>query len=71
MWVALCRLTSDRGQDKESQRGLCTAGQVFRSLKTTLLGSRRVGLGSNFKFYKPLIWCCPGSCTVQHMHFTI
>ena len=43
------------GQDKELQRRLCSAGQVFRSLKAALFSSRRVGLGSNIKFYKSLV----------------
>ena len=46
---------ADGGQDKELQRKLCSAGQVFRSLKATLFSSRRVGLGSKLKFYKSLV----------------
>ena len=42
-------------QDKELQRRLCSAGQVFRSLKANLFSSRRVGLGSKLKFYKSLV----------------
>ena len=43
---------ADGGQDRETQRRLCSAGQVFRSLKANLFSSRRVGLGSKLKFYK-------------------
>ena len=42
-------------QDKELQRRLCSAGQVFRSLKANLFSSRRVGLGSKLKLYKSLV----------------
>ena len=41
---------ADGGQDKELQRWLCSAGQIFRSLKANLFSSRRVGLGSKLKF---------------------
>ena len=53
--VELWRVQADGGQDKELQRRLCSAGQVFRSLKATLIFSRRVGLSSNLKFYKSLV----------------
>ena len=46
---------ADGGQDKELQRRLCSAGQVFRSLKANLFSSRGVGLGSKLKFYKSLV----------------
>ena len=45
---------ADGGQDRELQR-LCSAGQVFRSLKANLFSSRRVGLGAKLKFYKSLV----------------
>ena len=45
----------DGGQDRELQRRLCSAGQVFRSLKANLFSSRRVGLGAKLKFYKSLV----------------
>ena len=54
---------ADGGQDMELQRRLCSAGQVFSSLKATFFSSRRVRLGSKLKSTSP--WCCPGSCTVQ------
>ena len=41
---------ADGGQDRELQRRLCSAWQVFRSLKANLFSSRRVGLGSKLKF---------------------
>ena len=41
---------ADGGQD----RRLCSAGQVFRSLKANLFSSRRVGLGAKLRFYKSL-----------------
>ena len=34
---------------------MCSAGQVFRTLKANLFSSRRVGLGSKLKFYKSLV----------------
>ena len=55
---------ADGGQDRELQRRLCSAGQVFRSLKANLFSSKRVGLGAKLKFYKSLV--LPRlSCTVQ------
>ena len=46
---------ADGGQDRELQRRLCSAGQVFRSLKANLFSSKRVGLGTKLKFYKSLV----------------
>jgi len=46
---------ADGGQDRELQRRLCSAGQVFRSLKANLFSSKRVGLGAKLKFYKSLV----------------
>ena len=40
---------ADGGKDRELQRRLCSAGQVFRSLKANLFSSRRVGLGSKLE----------------------
>ena len=40
---------ADGGQDRELQRRLCSAGQVFRSLKANLFSSRWVGLGAKLK----------------------
>ena len=46
---------ADGGQDRDLQRRLCSAGQVFRSLKANLFSSKRVGLGAKLKFYKSLV----------------
>ena len=46
---------ADGGQDRELQRRLYSAGQVFRSLKANLFSSKRVGLGAKLKFYKSLV----------------
>ena len=46
---------ADGGQDRELQRRLCSAGQIFRSLKANLFSSKRVGLGAKLKFYKSLV----------------
>ena len=48
-------MQADGGHDKELQRRLCSAGQVFRSLKATLFSSRRVGLGPKLMFNKSLV----------------
>ena len=48
-------IQADGGQDRELQRRLCSAGQVFRSLEANLFSSRRVGLGAKLKFYKSLV----------------
>ena len=46
---------ADGGQDRELQKRLCSAGQVFRSLKANMFSSRKVGLGTKLKFYKYLV----------------